>query len=148
MQDQNKAMKELEIIQDVIARQADVSIKIRGWFFAIMSALIAALYSPSIQLEPIVFLIISIISLITFGMMEGVHRIIQGAAIQRGIAVEKALRGETKYDGPQIANSLGVTANVGMVFKGLGKVVKNAVFVIHWSLSAAVILIVAIFHLF
>jgi|GEM_PF-2705954 len=103
---ENIAIEELKLLQSVVARHEHHAFRVKGWLFALMAAVTAAIFSGHLpatrKLELTVFIIV-----LGFGAWLTYHRLIIFYAIERVQNVEHHLRtGTASYDGPRISDSL------------------------------------------
>lgn len=100
-------LKELELLQSIIARQENARLTIRNWFIGFITALVVSYLSNSISIPTSTFLSIGTVLILMFYWTELVYRVAEKRAIVRSNEIEMQLRDMESYDGPKIGLSLG-----------------------------------------
>ncbi len=102
------ALKELELLQAIIARQDDFKERTKAIVVAIISALTAAMYSEDVGLPPKAFLVMALSVAVLFAVLESVYGITEINAETRVKKIEKFLRGESEdsFTTPRVCDSL------------------------------------------
>lgn len=102
------ALKELELLQAIIARQDDFKERTKAIVVAIISALTAAMYSEDVGLPPKAFLVMALSVAGLFAVLESVYGITEINAETRVKKIEKFLRdkSEDSFTTPCVCDSL------------------------------------------
>ena len=100
------ALEELRQLEAAIGRFDQLEFQLRAWLFVLLVGLVAGLLSERSKLTKADFRALAPAIVGLFSLVELVHRIPKRKAIYRVNKVERALRGEIKYDGPKIGASL------------------------------------------
>ncbi|MEM6333797.1 MAG: hypothetical protein AAF823_10715 [Planctomycetota bacterium] len=106
MQKIDQAYKEIEILQSIISRQLDHSLKVRSWLFLILSGITVAYYNHKF-LNTTAYLASALPLITMFWTLEAMQYSLLRFARKRMAEVERQVRdGADKYDGPLICISL------------------------------------------
>lgn len=102
------AIEEWKQLQEVIGRLEGLEFQVRGWLLALLGALAAALLSS--HLKSLLFIVTSVLVIVTFCLMELLFRGAKRAAIDRGLVIEEYMQspGQKSYNGPRIGHSLSI----------------------------------------
>ena len=131
------ALKELEILQGVISKQEDIRLKIRGWYIAIVSALLLAFVSKELNINKFEFITTAILISILFLWLEVIHRVAESRAMVRAKEVETMLRDEIELDNPKIGLTLGKSNNFKEQLTALNNVRIYTTYIIFLFLTIA-----------
>src|SRR5580693_9261209 len=105
-EDQQIALAELRILQEIITRHESHEFRIKEWFVAIVGGTAAALYIADSHFQPTwrEYLVLSLAASLGFWIVLLYYRGIVDLAADRVRVVQNALRSESKkrYDGPSI----------------------------------------------
>lgn len=135
------ALEELKILEEKITRHANLAFQTRSWLFALITALVVGLLDEKANLNGIRFLLIAFVLTLTFLWMELIQRIPQKQSMVRVSEIEKALRGETDYDGPKISKSL----SMGGSFSHYWKVFSPPILIPYFSIIIIITFLAIIF---
>lgn len=104
---EEKAFKEIELLQAIITRQLEHSLKVRGWLIILISGLTVAAFREIAIIAPRNYLIIGILITFVFMFIESMQHSILHFARERMASIESMLRDTPpEYDGPRICISL------------------------------------------
>lgn len=106
------AMEEIKILQSIIARHDDLSIRIKSWCISLNIGLIAAFYginaSNQISFNKISMVIILVLLTGFFLWLDTIYRVAMDRAIQRTTEIETEIREHKLSTYPKINISLGM----------------------------------------
>jgi len=100
------AFEEWKHVQAVIARKSESCLKIRGWIYTLISAIIIAHITNKITWSEIEVVLISIFITTFFLILEGIQALEHWRAIKRSNEIEQALKENNKYDGPILSQEM------------------------------------------
>jgi len=103
------ALKEWRLLQETIRQQVDLVFKIRNWMILFLTGLTAGLFYKKVHLEISLYIAFSMVIIFVFLTIELSQRVIQKRARGRCRIVEKALRENSHYSGPCIADCMTTT---------------------------------------
>lgn len=115
-------IKELEIMQGIIARQEEMRMQCRNWYITIVTALTVAFFSKEVSLGQRHYLLITLVLAASFLWLEVIHRVAEQRAMDRGLLIEQALRKEVVYNGPSIGESFKDASTKGEQLKALNNI--------------------------
>ena len=100
------AYEEIKVHQEVISRKEGYVYQIRGWLFALITALVATLFLPNGVLTPIAFCAIGCIMVSVFLFLEFGHYRPIKRAMERVKHIEESIENRS-YAGPSISREYG-----------------------------------------
>lgn len=105
------AIEEFKLFQAIIARQDDISFKIKGLCVTLHVGILALLYNSKInsllESKYIFFSIMLFMILVFFIWIEAIHRVAMDRALERSAEIEKEIRTNDLKEYPKIGLSLG-----------------------------------------
>jgi hypothetical protein len=102
------ALTELGMLQELIARQEELRLKLRGWNLAVITGLVLAMASADLVLSKTQFAVVGLAVPLTGWFLEAYHNLAEHSAIRRARKVEYFLQSPSarKYDGPGISRAM------------------------------------------
>ncbi len=102
------AVKELELLQDIIARQDKFRAQTKQWAVTLVAAVVTAFFTNQVQLNPLVLWFLVVITCFLFLFVEAIFGYREGLAEDRTRVVESALQevDAPTYDGPRICDAM------------------------------------------
>src|SRR5258708_30084218 len=114
MDDMDQATKELDRIQEIIARHEGKMDTLRGWLLEIIGALLGGYYTANIEISPLELRAALIGITVLFFWVETRHVNLIDSVIERSTIVEKQIQEARKhqsatgwYDGPKVNETAG-----------------------------------------
>lgn len=136
------ATLELQLLQDVVGRQEDYRLRVRGWNLALIAALLVARSSDELTLGRWTFAILAMGIVASGWVLEAWHNLAEYATIRRARKVEHFLQSPDarQYDGPLIGGSLlGSGSAAGLARELISGVLYPRILLPHLIMSATVI---------
>ena len=122
----NYALEEWKELQGIIARLEDGEYKLRNWLLALLTGLCVAILSGKLTMSFFKFSALGQSIIFLFMVADLTHRIPKRRAIERAKKVEEFLRGaEEKYEGPNIAEMLGLRRTLPEYGRELWRMLKH-----------------------
>ena len=137
------AIEEWKVLQGAIQNQLKAVLRIRGWGFALITAIAFGYVGTRFEITQLQYLVLSLGVAVLFLWMELPHRVVQYLAIQRSIEVERMLRGEADYDGPRLSEALEQASNIRKNLKLSIQVVSNALIYLPFSILILVVILIS-----
>ncbi len=136
------ALEELKELQAIVSRHEEHAFKVRGYLYVIIGAMTTSLFLEKPYLSPVGYAGGCAIAIVLFMIMELIHRCYAARAIARVSDVEKALRGELDYRGPQICTSM--RAPAGGFIREMKVEFEYPTVPLHYALLGAFVAAVAL----
>ena len=105
-------MKEIEVLQEIIARHEKHAFVVKALLATVLTGLAALVFSLNKRMEVIEVVVVGLLAVLTFGLWALTHAAIVSAAVSRVGKIEHNIRWRAAYDGPKISVSMeNVNAN-------------------------------------
>lgn len=106
MNDDDRAIEELKMLQEIIGRQEGHAMRVKALFFAFILGVTAVIYPKGLDEVRFAMFCGAVVLTVIFMVWECQHRALSQQAIIRAGEVEQQLRFHLAYDGPRIGLAL------------------------------------------
>lgn len=130
MDEHQRAMEELRLLQEIIRHQEDLRAQLTNWSVGLISAISIVFLSAKIDLSGLHYILVGSALIIAFFWNNIIFRVAQSRAIARSNKVEECLRQGGDYDGPKIGDSIGGDNDIGEQVRAMNNVRIYAPYVI------------------
>jgi hypothetical protein len=114
-------IEEWKLLQGIVARKERLVFYVRGYCYAALVVLGAAIFEAKSRLSEWTLLYIAYLVVIAFFAVEVSQRVAQRRAIDRSRRIEYLMREGHAYDGPRLADALGARVTLQEVWQCSGR---------------------------